>query len=70
VISWIYIRRGGREFKSPSRYEGFSNGKSFLFSVNAWIYNHHGGQVRRGGREFKSSVTLPRLLEIEVFFLT
>ena len=28
------------------RYKDFSNGKSFLFSVNAWIHNHHGGQVR------------------------
>ncbi len=58
---WIHIRRGGREFKSPSRYLKVFRMKG-LYLFRAWIH------IRRGGREFKSPATLQRLLEMEVFF--
>ncbi len=41
---WIHIRRGGREFKSPSRYLKVFRMKG-LYLFRAWIH------IRRGGRE-------------------
>ena len=60
----IHIRRGGRQFKSASRYLKVTNMVDFFFEYEI----EHRMHIRRGGRQFKSASRYLKVTNMVAFF--